>query len=577
MQFPLALFNKIVAETVGTALLAFTIATAAGNGSSLAPIAIGSTLMTAIYAGGHISGAHYNPAVTLAVFIRGKLSVVEAICYVLAQLVGAFFGGCSGALILNDDGARPAIGAPNLGDGYAQYSAFIAEAVITFALAHVVLNVATTSAQANNSYYGLAIGFTVLSGAISVGSVSGGCFNPAIVMVTLARGITTQEVTKHVWIHIFGPLLGGYCAGFFFVIFQPREMGPDHRLGVVKSRSASLRKSLAPYAYEFVGTFLLCFTVACAASPRNAPRGYNLAPLSIGSMLMGQVYAGGAASGANYNPAVTLAVLVRKAEGIKDAFIYVLVQCIGALMAGGVARAVITDIGHPAPLNSAIINDGRAFWAECFGTFFLCYVVLQTATNSLVAGNSFFGLAIGYTVTAMAIAVGPLSGGAFNPAVSLLGIACCMNEELTVNDRLWIYWVAPPVGALIAGLLFRAISREEKVITNKSRKNLTESVGSDVGKRRKSMVHADPNPGDKGESFNRYFPSEHTDRESTVVMRKSSKAPMGPPPMTAPGAPKPAARSATDLEAAKEEDEALKVEAVEVASPKAKDEAKDPV
>ena len=164
----------------------------------------------------------------------------------------------------------------------------------------------------------------------------------------------------------------------------------------------------------------------------------------------------------------------------------------------------MTEIGHPVPADSSVINDGRAFWAECVATFFLCYVVLQTATNSLVAGNSFFGLAIGYTVAAMAVTVGPLSGGAFNPAVGLLGLT-----TPTVSSRLWIFWVGPLVGAALAGGLFRLISVEEKVITHKSVKNLNLTETAGKGSRRRSTLHAEPPPegGVVGESFNKYFPS----------------------------------------------------------------------
>ena len=492
-------YSKLLAEMIGTFLLTYTIAVAAGSGAFLAAVAIGSTLMTAIYAGGHISGAHYNPAVTLAIFIRGKIAVAEAVAYVLAQILGGFLGGVAGFVLLDGEESRPPIGAPDLASGVGRGSAFLAEVVITFALAWTVLNVATTTAQANNSYYGLAIGFTVLSGAISVGGVSGGCFNPAVVMLTFVRAISTESVTEHVWIHIVGPLLGGGLAGALFVLLQPSEMSAGHPFGAA-SASAPLRKQAAPYVYEAVGTFLLCFTVACAASPRN---GSGLAPLSIGSMLMAQVYSGGSTSGANYNPAVTLAVWIRKAKSAAGAAGYVLVQCIAALCAGGVGRAVVTEIGHPVPADSSVINDGRAFWAECVATFFLCYVVLQTATNSLVAGNSFFGLAIGYTVAAMAVTVGPHSGGAFNPAVGLLGLVV----EGSISSRLWIFWIGPLVGGALAGGLFRLISVEEKVITHKSVKNLNLTETGGKASRRRSTLHADPPAEGVGESFNKYFPT----------------------------------------------------------------------
>ena len=436
------LASKLFAEFIGTGLLAFTIAVAAGQGTALAGVGIGATLMTAIYAGGHLSGAHYNPAVTLAILIRGKIKAVEAGAYVVAQICGALTGGLIGMVALKGD---IPIGAPEIATGVGIGSAFVAELVLTFALCHTVLNVATTTAQANNSYYGLAIGFTVLSGAISVGGISGGCFNPAIKMLSFLRAIRSGSIGGGAWVHFVAPLVGGALSGTVFVILQPDEVDEDHNL-VSKlgpdSPFATKRKTIAPYVYEFLGTFFLCYTVATAASSTNKS---GLAPLSIGAMLMGQVYAGGSTSGANYNPAVTVALAVRKAEYFVRAFGYVGAQVAGAFLALLLGRATVYPIGFPNPGEGYSI--GHAFWAESVATFFLCYVVLQVATNSLVAGNNFFGLAIGFTVAAMAVTVGPVSGGCFNPAVDLLGLAR--------GGKHYIYWSAPFVGAILAGCVSR--------------------------------------------------------------------------------------------------------------------------
>ena len=175
------LAQKLTIEVLGTGLLCFTVAMSAGR-TPMAPIAIGSTLMTAIYFGGHVSGAQYNPAVALAVFLRGKMTPVELVTYWAAQIAGGFGGGAlAKALEETPAGTNgyPAVNAAivsNEGRG----NALMAEIIVTWALCHVVLHCATTKQQADNSYYGLAIGFTVLSGAVSVGGVSGGAFNPAV-------------------------------------------------------------------------------------------------------------------------------------------------------------------------------------------------------------------------------------------------------------------------------------------------------------------------------------------------------------------------------------------------------------
>merc|ERR1719375_419193 len=306
-----------------------------------------------VYAGGHVSGAHYNPAVTLAILVRGKIRPPQVPFYITAQFCGAFVGGVF-ACILEADLPGESIGYPVVAAGVGWFQALLCEIIITFALCHTVLHVATTTAQANNSYFGLAIGFTVLSGAISVGGISGGCFNPAVAMLSIIRGKLGDLL-----VHILGPLLGGAAAGGVFRLTNPEECGgqstdngePQTTLAKINPRACGI---------EFIGTFLLCFTVACAAAQGGA-----LVPLSIGAMLMGQVYAGGATSGANYNPAVSLGLLVRMqlagnspaCQRIKESFpphrcgAYVVVQCFGALFAGLFARYAVagSDFGDPWP------------------------------------------------------------------------------------------------------------------------------------------------------------------------------------------------------------------------------------
>ena len=200
--------KNAVNEALGTFLFVLTIGmcvVAPGGAGAMAPLAIGSALMVVVYAGGHISGGHYNPAVTLAVFIRGKIEAAEVPVYMLAQCVGAALAGAT-TLFLK---GSPEVTAMELVVG----PALVAEFIFTFALAWVVLNSATHKSTAGNSFYGLAIGFTVLIGAYSVGSISGGAFNPAV-----AVGITTMGVAKvaNLWIYLAADLAGGAAAGLLF-------------------------------------------------------------------------------------------------------------------------------------------------------------------------------------------------------------------------------------------------------------------------------------------------------------------------------------------------------------------------
>src|SRR5687767_2117414 len=168
------LARKLVTEFIGTFFLVLTIGLAVTGEVELAAVAIGSVLMVMVYMGGHISGAHYNPAVTLAVWLRGKIVAGEAGAYIATQLGAAVVA----ALVSQAVSGASFAPAPAAGSGLAAF--FLLELLFTFALALVVLNVATAPTTAGNSFYGLAIGFTVTVGAFVVGPITGGAFNPAV-------------------------------------------------------------------------------------------------------------------------------------------------------------------------------------------------------------------------------------------------------------------------------------------------------------------------------------------------------------------------------------------------------------
>jgi aquaporin Z len=207
--------RKYIVELIGTFFLMFTIGRmvlGANGGGDMAPLAIGSALMVMIYAGGHISGGHYNPAVTLAVFLRGKCPLADVPFYMAAQVVGAVTAAAL-VLFMKGGGADPGAG-PNV------INALIAEFLFTFALAYVVLNVATSKATAGNSNYGLAIGFTVLAGAYAVGPVSGAVFNPAVAVGVTILG---KSAISNIWIFLVADFAGGAVAGLLFKYLNPDD------------------------------------------------------------------------------------------------------------------------------------------------------------------------------------------------------------------------------------------------------------------------------------------------------------------------------------------------------------------
>jgi len=207
--------RKYLTEFIGTFFLVLTITVSVQSGAALAPLAIGLVLAAMVFAGGHVSGAHYNPAVTLAVYLRGKLPASDIAPYVAAQVLGASAAAGIAGLVL---GTRPET--PLAFSGRALGAAFAVEVLVTFALAYVVLNVATSKDHPNNSFYGLAIGFTVLAGAVSVGGISGGVFNPAVAVGVSLAGMVSWSM---LWVYVVANLLGAALAAVAFRYLNPAE------------------------------------------------------------------------------------------------------------------------------------------------------------------------------------------------------------------------------------------------------------------------------------------------------------------------------------------------------------------
>jgi aquaporin Z len=204
---------------------------------------------------------------------------------------------------------------------------------------------------------------------------------------------------------------------------------------------------MGKYITEFIGTFFLVLVVALTG---NAA--------AIGTVLMVMVFAGGHISGAHYNPAVTLAVMIRGKVSSQDAIIYMIVQIFAAAIAAFIAKWYVGDMGVVTlDLDERIL---KAFISELLGTFALAYVVLNVATSKGTTGNSFYGLAIGFTVFAMASTFGSISGGAFNPAVA---VGATIIKAFAWKN-IWIYLVACFGGGFLAALVFNYVNKEDKPV-----------------------------------------------------------------------------------------------------------------
>jgi aquaporin Z len=209
----LELQRKLAVEFIGMFLFVFTVgmATNKAGAGALAPLAIGSILMVMVFAGGHVSGGHFNPAVSTAVLVRGRMAVNEFVAYLVTQFAAAVV---AGLLVRYVGGREPhAVVASSA-------KMLIVEFLFTFALAWVVLHVATAQGTFGNSFYGLAIGFTVVAGALAVGGISGGAFNPAVALGAMVTGLFEWS---NIWIYLIADFLGAAVAAWAFLFVLPAE------------------------------------------------------------------------------------------------------------------------------------------------------------------------------------------------------------------------------------------------------------------------------------------------------------------------------------------------------------------
>jgi len=452
---------RYAAEFLGTYLLVFTIGCNLLSGGPHAGIWAGTSiacvLMVMIYALGGVSGANFNPAVSLTLALSNKLPWKEAAIYTAVQLAAGISGAFSySALFWKVFNLSP-------GKGFGWWEAWIAESVYTFMLCFVVLNVATAGKNVGNYYYGLAIGFVIVAGGYSVGNISGGAFNPAV-----ALGIDLSSAGLGFgWgvAYVGYEILGAVLAAVLFRAVRPDEFNPARV-------DYSLHNKLVS---EFIGTFLLVFTVGL-----NVLGNSSAAAWSIAACLMSMIYALGTCSGAHFNPAVTVAIICsgRGKCSILEGVSYIGVQILAGILAAFSYTAV--HHGRTFPLAPGKIEGSGQFgyggvaFAEITFTFVLCYVVLAVATTKRPS-KDMFGLAIGSCVTVGGFAIGSISGGSLNPAVSL-GISSSHILNFSAEIYKWDFWIGclvwsgfETIGALLAAGLFRIThpSEYEKSLVSK--------------------------------------------------------------------------------------------------------------
>lgn len=334
------------------------------------------------------------------------------------------------------------------------------------------------SSSPRATVFGLATGFVVFSGMVIVGPISGGAFSMAS---GLALPCIALDAAK-TWMYVLMPAIGGAFAGLLFHFTSPN----DFKNRFTTSETANLIASLL---MEMFSTFYIALYVALLPYHTNHPLS-AVAHFALASALL---YTSGAISGCHMNPAVSIAVFIRFKFGMKPSTretfrfyklaLYIFFQMLGALAAAGTGCTLMyTDIirptGFPLPPDPSRYGQVISFFAELVGTFLLVLVFLNVTTVKKVEGNSYFGVATGITYAALTVALGPISGGCFNPAVALLTAVRGAFVAGFSFVPIWIYYVACPLGGALAAILFRALNLEE----------YAEDQPSDVAKRYSVMT-----------------------------------------------------------------------------------------
>lgn len=476
--------ERLLAEGAGTFFVTLAAAAATFAQNPLAPIPVGVIVAIQVCTFGAVSGALFNPALSLALLVsgRGKITAKEAGAYAGVQFLAATLAG----LIAFGAAEDTAYFRHALAVDVGFLKSFLLEAIYSAALCSAFL-AAGTSFDAPNDYYGIVMGCTALAGAVGSAGFHQGSFNPAVTwgvfLGNAANGDTPSPDLGALVLFVLAPFLGGLGGAALFRATRAREYLPDDvPPAIAAQRPNSLPERLLA---ESAGTFYLVFTVGVSVAGSGA-----LAPVAIGLILAAQIYTYGSVSGGVFNPAVTLSILATRRRKIEPAHAaaYMGAQCLAGTVAGFVALGI-----SDSPFCFDFRAPPRGSWnatvlLETLFTAVLCLVVLSAGTSK-DAPNSYFGLAIGTSVTTGAYALGGLDQGSLNPAVTFgMNLANYAKEGAAMNPSAaaWFLFLAMPmVGGLLAAAIFRGTRGNEwnVALAPRSATSRSGSFGSRTGPR----------------------------------------------------------------------------------------------
>lgn len=437
--------KRCIAEFIGTYMLVFTIGCNAcvnlpSTAANWSHTSIACALMVSVYALGGVSGAHFNPAVSLALAMAGKIGCYEGFKYSVTQMIAGVFGGVSYHLLFYHRGhASLAIGPQ---EPYSWFEAMNAEILYTCMLCFVVLNVSTALKLQGNHFYGLAIGFVIVAAGHAVGGISGAILNPAVAFgVEISSGHFSWSV-----LYMMYEFLGAVVASGLFSYVRPDDHGALPELsGVYNYGLEEMCVS------EIIGTFYL-FTTMGLCVLNNSPA----TPWASAAALMSMVFSLDTVSGAHFNPVLTLVFMLHDREGLPPlkAVLYVMMQMFASLSAAVFCKIIHLDGSFAfGPGVHAVYGWGPVIITEITYTFMLCYVVLSVSKGEHL--KEFHGLAIGSCVTASGFAAGAVSGASLNPALSLSSTMVHLLHGGTILNGM-AFVILELLGGILAFYAFKA-------------------------------------------------------------------------------------------------------------------------
>mmetsp|Transcript_8050 Transcript_8050/g.14561 ORF Transcript_8050/g.14561 Transcript_8050/m.14561 type:complete len:846 (+) Transcript_8050:249-2786(+) len=435
------------------------------------------TVAALMYALGHVSGGHMNPAVTFAVFLRRHLTFGQMSAYICSQFFGFLLSAVVGFEVLGEILVPSEVKTMTGAGGLDQLKCFALVAIFTFGVTYTVLCTCTSTAQTGNSHFGLGSGFSLGIGMVAnavagTGSTLNSCLDVALVCAKWFYDSDFPEPSdfegymkfinngdNNMWYLIAGPAAGALLSTVVWryvkvTAFTKRSHGLCNKI----------LKTIAPYLVECFGTFMVAFTWL-VFYPASAAALQNQAVAYMG-MTFAVVYAGGFISGGHFNPAISFGVALQGKMGVLNLFLYVFWQCAGAFGAGAVNYEIFAS--SPVPAVGSEVSEQNAGIVEGLFSFMLVFVMLNCGSARANKGNSFYGMANGFVLYVATGAIGTMTGGALNPAIGfgaffsrwMFNCESCTDSwtdfDMVGFDGCWVSMAVPLAGALVAGIVFHA-------------------------------------------------------------------------------------------------------------------------